>query len=223
MGRHVGHGTDPATGKRRQKHKRGFGTRDAADKWLGDSLRDAQDGKLNEPSRETCRVFVESWLTAVRVTVRESTWAGYDWRIRKLVIPRIGELELRAVDAAVLNTLYGDLLAHGNRNGGPLSARSVSHVHKVLHRAFRDAVRWGKLRTNPAEYADPPKPRRQEVRTWSAEDARRFLASIDDDRLQGCWRLALATGMRRSELAGLRWSDVNGSTLTVARSRVAIG
>jgi integrase len=216
-------GNDPATGKRRQQKKRGFTTKRAAESWLADRLRDAQAGQLNEPSREPCALFLESWLDAARVTVRESTWHGYDWRIRKLVIPRIGAVELRAIDAGTLNALYGSLLAHGNRKGGPLSARSVSHVHKVLHRAFRDAVRWGKLRTNPAEYADPPQPRRRELQVWTAEQVRAFLEGVEDDRLRACWHLALASGLRRGELAALRWSDLDGATLTVARSRVVVG
>jgi integrase len=216
-------GVDPATGKRRQKLKRGFATRKAAESWLGEHLKAAQSAQLSEPSRESVKVFLEGWLSSVRVTVRESTWHGYDWRARNLVIPRIGATELRKLDAAALNALYGDLLASGGRNGKALSARSVAHVHKVIHRALRDAVRWGKLRANPAEHADPPRPARREMRAWTADDARRFLAAAQEDRLRGCWHLALATGMRRGELCGLKWFDVDGSTVTVGRARTAVG
>ena len=148
-------GVDPATGKRRQRKKRGFTTRKAAEAWLGDALVDAREGRTTEPSSETLTAFLEAWLKAARVTVRESTWHGYDWRLRKLVMPRIGATPLRSVDPTVLNTLYGDLLVGGNRSGGPLSARSVSHVHKVLHRALRDAVRWDKLRGKPRRACRP--------------------------------------------------------------------
>jgi integrase len=216
-------GINPATGKRRQKLKRGFRTRSEAEDWLGDQLREARDGQFSEPSREPLEKYLDGWLAAIRSTVRETTWHGYDWRVRKLVIPRLGALELRAVDPLTLNAFYGDLLRTGNRKGEPLSARSVAHVHKVLHRAFRDAVRWGKLRTNPAEHADPPMPGRPEMRAWSAEEARAFLDSVADDRLRACWHLALATGLRRGELAALRWSDLDGDRLTVARSRTAAG
>src|SRR5262245_7742613 len=89
-------GVDPATGKRRQQQKRGFATRKDAEAWLGDRLREARDGQRNEPSRETLESFLRGWLGAVRATVRESTWHGYDWRVRNLVIPRVGALELRA-------------------------------------------------------------------------------------------------------------------------------
>jgi integrase len=216
-------GVDPATGKRRQKMKRGFATRKAADAWLGDLLSEAQAGQLNEPSRETLESYLDGWLKAIRATVRESTWHGYDWRIRKLVVPRVGKVELRTVDAPTLNKLYGDLLTSGNRKGEALSARSVSHVHKLMHRALRDAVKWGKLRSNPAEHADPPSPTRREMRAWTAEQARTFLASVEEDRLRACWHLALATGMRRGELCGLRWSDIDGDRLAVGRSRTVAG
>ena len=203
--------------------KRGFATRKGAESWLGDQLSEAQAGQLNEPSRETVETFLQGWLVAIRPTVRESTWHGYEWRVRKLVIPRVGAVELRALDALALNTLYSELLATGNRKAEALSARSVSHVHKVLHRALRDSVRWGKLRSNPAEHADPPSPARREMRAWAADQARAFLASVENDRLRACWHLALASGMRRGELCGLRWSDVEDDRLTVGRSRTAAG
>lgn len=216
-------GTDPATGKRRQKMKRGFKTRRAADLWLGDQLGEAQAGQLREPSRETVGTFFDEWLAAIRPTVRESTFHGYEWRVRRMIVPRIGAVELRSLDGLTLTGFYGDLLAHGNRTGGPLSARSVTHVHKLLHRAFRDAVRWGKLRSNPAAQADPPSPGRREMRAWTADEARTFLDSVENDRLRACWHLALASGLRRGELCGLKWSDLDGDSLTVARARTAVG
>ena len=78
-------------------------------------------------------------------------------------------------------------------------------------------MRWGLLARNPAEYADPPRGRSAEAAVWSPQQVREFLEYQAQDRLLGLWRLAAATGMRRSELAGLRWDDVDlaGATVTV--------
>ena len=82
-----------------------------------------------------------------------------------------------------------------------------SEVHSCLHRALRDAVRWGRLVRNPADAADPPRLRgsAHEMRTWSAQQLQLFLASTSDERLGGLWHLLALTGMRRGEALGLRW------------------
>lgn len=220
-------GTDPVTGKRKQLRRRGFKTRKLAEAALARILNEASQGTYAEPSDEPLGRFLEEWLAAVRTTVRASTWAGYAQKLRTQVEPRLGRLPLRAVDAPRLNTLYADLLTSGRRNGagGGLSARSVVSVHKILHRALRDAVRWGKLRTNPADQADPPRAVPVEMRVWTAEQLRSFLAHVADDRLRGLWVLAASTGMRRGELLGLRWVDIDFEVgqVAVRRALVAVG
>jgi integrase len=219
-------GQDPVTGKRRQKFRRGFRTRNDAEDALGTMLREAQTGQYVEPSSEAVGRFLEDWLSAVRPKLKASTWSGYDQKLRSHVIPRLRALPLRDLDALGLNKLYAELLKDGRQNGdgGGLSPRSVMHVHKIVRRALGDAVRWGKLRANPAELAEPPRPAPVEMRVWSAEQLGAFLDAVAEDRLRACWVLAATTGMRRGELVGLRWDDVDldASRLSVRRSRVAV-
>ena len=102
-----------------------------------------------------------------------------------------------------------------------LDHRTVAYVHVILHRVFKDAVRWGRLTRNPADAADPPRvgSKAAEMTTWDAATLRRFLArSVEEgDRLHGLWVLLATTGMRRGEAIGLRWSDVD---LDSGRARV---
>lgn len=94
-----------------------------------------------------------------------------------------------------------------------LDPRTVNYVHTILHRAFRDAVRWGRLARNPADAADPPKgkPKSDAIKTWDAATLRSFLESTREaeDRLHPLWVVLATTGMRRGEALGLRWSDVD--------------
>jgi integrase len=87
----------------------------------------------------------------------------------------------------------------------------------TIRRALRDAARWGLVARNVATLASPPRPRRAEMRTWTAGELRAFLDHVAGDRLGALWMLAASTGMRRGELAGLRWADVD-----LERGRVAI-
>ena len=92
----------------------------------------------------------------------------------------------------------------------------------MLHKALNDAVRWGHLARNPADRADPPKPATPEMRAWSPEQLRAFLAHVHEDRLYAAWLLLATTGMRRGEVLGLRWSEIDlaNKRLAVLRAHV---
>jgi integrase len=109
--------------------------------------------------------------------------------------------------------MYAELLER-------LSPSSVRHVHVVAHRALRDAMRNDLVQRNAAAAATPPRVVRKELSVWSAEQTRVFLASVEDDRLFAAWWLLSTTGLRRGEVLGLRWRDLNLDTrrLAVVRS-----
>lgn len=94
-----------------------------------------------------------------------------------------------------------------------LDPRTVGYVHTVLHRAFKDAVRWGRLARNPADAADPPRAGRHqdEIQAWDSGTLRQFLDTSrgEQDRLYALWVLLATTALRRGEALGLRWSDVD--------------
>lgn len=99
------------------------------------------------------------------------------------------------------------------KRGAGLDRRTVNYVHTILHRAFRDAVRWGRLARNPADAADPPKAGQKldDMSTWDADTLRSFIAQSREanDRLHALWVLFATTGMRRGEALGLRWRDLD--------------
>ncbi len=138
------------------------------------------------------------------------------------MIPHLGGVPLQKVNAVHLNKLYAQLLAGGRKRGeGGLSPRTVRYIHVILGRALGDAVRWGLLERNPARLADPPaqdglKPGGH-IRTWSPEQVRSFLDFVAGHRLSAAWITLVTTGMRRGELLGLRWEDVD-----LAAARISI-
>ncbi len=204
---------DPITGKRRQRWHSGYRTRKEAERARTDLLGKVDVGTYVENNRQTVSQFFEDWLTAIEPTVRPSTFHSYQRNLGLHATPYIGGLPLVKVDAGSLNTLYGRLLSdgHGTRPGG-LSARTVRYIHTILHRAFKDGVRWGRLARNPADAADPPRASASpapEMTTWSADDLRRFLDGVKGSRHYPAFLMLATSGMRRGEALGLRWSDVN--------------
>jgi integrase len=132
------------------------------------------------------------------------------------VVPRIGKLRLTSLTPGHLTRMYTQLLAEGGRLGQPLSPRSVRYTHTIAGRAFADAVDWGLLPRNPARGAKPPRAVTSDMAVWDAAQAKQFLAFVRDDRLYAMWLLMLTTGLRRGEIAGLRWSDVDLETAVIA-------
>lgn len=197
-------------GKRKQARRRGYRTvKDALA--ARDELRDrARRGTYVEPVDLRFGPYLEDrWLPAIKATVKRSTWESYRRLITRHVVPHdIGAAKLPAVTGDMLNRLYGDMLTGvGERKA--VSARTVQYAHTLIHRALKDAARWRLVVRNVAEDADPPRPQRREMRTWSADDLARFLASATGDRLYPLWALIAATGMRRGEALGLHWRDVD--------------
>jgi len=90
-----------------------------------------------------------------------------------------------------------------------LSARTVRHHHEVLHNALNAAVKWGYIIKNPADAVSPPRCQRYEARTMSEDDIRKLMEAAESTPYYCLFFTALYTGMRRSELLGLRWSDID--------------
>lgn len=158
------------------------------------------------------RFLGDTWLPAIKTTIRKTTYLSYQSHLRNHIAPHIGTKRIDKIDGSTLNQLYAILLERGRQDGTALAVSSVRRVHVVLHRAFRDAVRWGLLERNPATAADPPRLRadaQTRFSTWSARELGRFLESVRDDRLYPLWLLLASTGMRRGEALGLRWCDID--------------
>jgi integrase len=106
-----------------------------------------------------------------------------------------------------------------------LAAVTIAHVHETASKALRQARRWKLVPSNVAADASPPEVPDRDMQVWNADELKVFLAATSGDRLAALWRLAAMTGLRRGEVLGLRWRDVDleRATLSVAKSKTASG
>ncbi len=216
------------TEERRRQTKGGYATRRACQAAMAKLLVAVEEHSNVTPTRLIVRDYLlKHWLPAIEGTIRPTTYAGYVTACEQHIIPQLGSWQLQRLTGGTLNGLYAQLGKEGRVHGkGGLSPASVRHVHAALHRALRDAVRWGYLAHNPAEAADPPSPSAEhaELAAWSEEQLHAFLGSVHDERLYPMWRLFAMSGCRRGEVLGLRWEDVDmeQGRVTIRRALVPV-
>ena len=195
-------GRDPTTGKRRQKRV-SAPTRKECEALVRSALSAAEQGGGGDAGKLTVRDYLDRWLASIVPAVRPSTHRRYRDLMAGHVVPVVGTVKLAKLSALDVQRLYADRLAAG------LSPTTVHQLHNVLHRALKQAIRWGLLVRNPTEAVDAPRPANPECKTWSAREVGAVLSAAAGDDLAALWRLALLTGMRRGELLGLTWEDVD--------------
>jgi integrase len=243
---------DPYTGVRRQGSRGGFATRKEAESQLADLLGRVNSGTYVAPSRIRLGAYLSSWLDGL--AVRPTTLDNYRTAAQVHTIPRLGGVALADLTAEHVDALYRELERRGKavgtcRTAGVtckandctperhegLAPKSVRHVHTMLRKSLQDAVERGYLGRNVCDLANPPtqrdaRGRRARDKAWTVDQLRTFLAHITDDRDYALWLLIASTGMRRGEVCGLRWDEVDldrgrvrvARTITEVRGRLVV-
>jgi integrase len=182
---------------------------------LREAKKRAEQGLDLLADKLTLEEFLARWLRdSVKPSVKAKTYEGYESIVRVRVVPYLGKKKLAKLSALDVQGLYTTLAAAG------LAARSIQHTHRVLHRAFEQAMRWNLIMRNLCDGAQAPRAERSEMQVWTPEQAQAFQAATSSHRMGALYTLALSTGMRQGELLGLKWTDVDlsSATLTVRRS-----
>lgn len=214
-------GRDPQTGRRRIRYRSFKGTKRGAEIELAKLIAAAATGADVDPTKMTFSDYLDRWERDWAAgNVSPKTLERYVEILRKHVRPRIGGTALQKVKPLTLNELYATLKREGRGKGEGLAARTVGHVHRVLHRALGHAVTWGLLAQNPAAMVSPPRVAEEELAILQEKELNSVLAKVRRFSISPLAQLAAATGMRRGELLGLRWRDVelDRSLLRVERS-----
>lgn len=177
-----------------------------------------------EPSL-TVRSYLAEWLDMKATALSPTTAAWYRFVIDRHIVPQLGHLSMAELRPQHIQRLYADRLRPRPDGSGQISRSSVRGIHRILHAALSQAVRLQVVDRNPCDAVDPPKGGGRPPRFWKPEDAAKYLSAIRSDRLFALFHLALGTGLRRGELLGLRWTDIDfdRGSLTVNQVRVRAG
>jgi integrase len=213
----------PLGAPRKQVRRRGFRPPEArakAQRALNELIHQADHGEFVDPSTITFGQWADRWVESLDLA--PSTVRSYSDTLRLHAAP-LRYARLQSLTTPDIDKLYADVRAEGR-----LSMRSQRYLHVVLRNCLSAAVRKRLITVNPTDAADPTSERSAkapEMKTWSPAEMGAFLEHEETrtDRLAALWRLACSTGLRRGELCGLRWSDLDGSRLSVRRQVTQVG
>jgi integrase len=204
-------GKDPATGKRKQQWMAVKGSRKDAEKRLSEMLHQLDTGTFMKPSAIKLGEYLEQWLRDYcKPNLSPRTTETYDYIVHTHLIPALGQIPLTELKPQHLTRFYADKLLSGRVDGkGGLSNRSVQYCHVTIHKALDIALKSGMISRNVADAVDHPKVKRHEMQTMNETDIHLFLEMARSTPYYALFYVAIFTGMRRSEILALRWSDVD--------------
>ena len=218
-------------GKKQQKKVGGFKTRKAAAEHHNQFMTSIQQGRRRGTTKlRVGEYLLKEWLPKQENILKASSFASYRRIVNSYLVPRLGSIRLEEVTARRVEQMFNDLLTSGASGKSlkintALSAKTVSDIAGVLNRAFKDAVRWDLIATNPISSAKKPPRRTKEMSAWTPEELNRFINVSSTDRFFAVWHLAATSGMRRGELLGLTWDDIDfeKSKVTIRKTRIRAG
>jgi integrase len=163
-----------------------------------------------EPDKTTMAQFLDRWLDHIKTQVSPRSHERYVEIARKILAPLLGALILSKLQPAQISGAYVKALKSGRRDGqGGLAPRTVHHMHRILKQALGQAVKWQMLTRNPADAVDPPKVERQSMNTYDMPQTAALLDAVRDTRMFIPTVLAVLCGLRRGEVAAVRWRSVD--------------
>jgi integrase len=183
-------------------------------------------GEFVDRSKVTVAELIDRYLRHAAFEAEENTKLSYRLALEP-ARERLGNHHAQTVEREDIEQLRDWMLTSGRKRGGkpgtPLGARSVQLTLGKLSAAFELGVRDRKVTRNPVRYVDTPKQVKRDPDTWSAAQVQAFLSAAADDRLHAAWRLTLY-GLRRAEVCGIRWEDVDltAGTITIVNTRIVV-
>jgi len=215
-----------AAGEEVQRTRGGFRTKGDAQAFLTATLGGIASGTYLEPIDRRITVaayLVDHWLPTL--DRRPGTLEGYRIAVQSWIVPLIGSERLLGLTPRHVEGMVSTLRERGGKRGQPLSPRSVQVAYTVLRAALESAVRRGYCQRNVAALVERPRSQSRSMTCWDAQQSAAFLRAAEGDRLYACWVIFLARGLRRGEVAGLKWAnvDLDGGVLRIVATRISIG
>ncbi len=195
----------------RRKRRSFYGrTAEEVQQLLLSARADQAKGIVIDGEKQSVAEFLTSWLqNTARLSTRARTSERYAELIRLHVVPALGDVRLEKLTPQQVQQLLNAKSAAG------LSPKTVRHIRGVLATALARALKWGLVHRNAAALADAPRAVRHQIRAFTSDEARAFIDAVAGQRHEPLYLLTVTLGLRRGEVLGLKWADVDFDARTV--------
>ncbi|ACL76197.1 site-specific integrase [Ruminiclostridium cellulolyticum] len=175
---------------------------------------EVKSGSYYEPTKMTMSEFIELWLDKKKNNIESKTHQGYSGLLKGRVLKVMGDTKIIDLKPLHLINFYENLQELGIREDGregKLSTNSILHYHRALNAMFGDGVRWGLIKENPCSKVRPPKVVKKEMSCLDEDQIPQLISALCNEPIDISTfiTLDLVTGLRRGELCGLQWDNVN--------------
>jgi len=188
-------------GKRKVKYAK---DQKAVREWLAKAQNELRQGILVKDESITFKKYITDYIENVgKNNLRPKTLEVYNYLINLHINPEIGHIKLVQLRPDHLQSLYAKKVASG------LSKRTVQFMHAVIHKALKQALKWGMVNRNVADLVEAPKPKRKSLTVWNSEQVKTFLGSSKDHRFFPIFVLAIYCGLREGEVLGIHRENVD--------------
>jgi integrase len=209
-------------GKRSRRALGTYATKKDAERAEREALAVRDRGMDLSPRNVTLGEVVNRFLREAKTRLSPTTTHRYEELWTHRIAPSLAGVPVARLRPAHITDLYTRLRSEPIYRGRPLSARTVHHVHRFLHRVLVWAERLNLVERSVVRAVDPPRPGPSPARALTPDEAARFLAASEGTPFHSFFVVALTTGMRRGELGGLTWGAVDFDQATVS-VRQAVG
>ena len=205
--------TDYKTGKKKQKWLRAGRLKRQADETLSEMMGEVHTGTFRQIKKSTFAQFSKLWLESYAETIcKPSTLRSYQSIIRNHFSPVFGDMAMTAISTEMLQRYVAKRLKK-------VKPKTVVNEIVPLKKMFKHAVKWGYIKFNPAIDVERPKVEEEEMEILIPKEIRILLDNVTP-KYKPLFLTAILTGMRRGELLGLQWGDIdnNHNQIHVKRS-----
>jgi integrase len=211
---------DPQTGKRKRRWHSFTGNKRQAQVECAKLIAEIKNGTALDPAKVTLREYLERWLAHMATQVSPRSAENYREVVEHWIVPALGNLKLSKLQPEQIAHAYSDALTKGGNDGQGLSPRSVVMMHRTLSQSLKHAVIWRLRGDNPASFCKPPRVERKEMKVLDLDSTASLIEFARGGRLYIPILFFALCGLRRAEVAALRWNrlDLETHRLSISTS-----
>ncbi len=188
-------------------------------------IAECERGEYCNMTNMTLKDFSDKWLKEyVQIQLAPATQLDYEKELKNWILPALGHIKLKNLKPLHIVQFYNSLETASRLDGkeGTISGKSKLNLHRILSSMLNDAVQWQIMASNPTTKVAPPKTNKTVAESYDEEWTAKLLECLAQEEFK--WQvitcIAIYTGMRRGEIMGLEWKDIdfNNSFITIVRS-----